>query len=209
MRCRVLAVVASSSPTGGRSSSMRSASCPPRSRSRCYEYFIHRDSKRAGKHIQTSVASNVRRRLTPRRHPRHAPASIPSAKSRSACLCERCATSCPTIITIASGHSIISTIAIRARPAYQPRRGCGSSVAVLERRTDVRRTDVRRCCAVLIRPFRRPVVRSTLAALTVLLCGPRRNVLASELIERSLQAATRPAAAQRRIRPGTSHRVLL
>ena len=54
---------------------------------------------------------------------------MPSAKSRNAWLWARCAISCPSIISIANGHSMTSMAAITARPAYQPRRGCGRWVA--------------------------------------------------------------------------------
>jgi len=69
----------------------------------------------------------------------HAPASTPSAKSRRASPRARCAISWPSIITIASGHSMTSKIAITASPAYQPRRGCGSSGAAREGCREVRR----------------------------------------------------------------------
>src|SRR5262245_5496200 len=98
---------------------------------------------------------------------------------------------------------MISMIAITARPAYQPKRGCGRVVAVRLWRT----TDGRRGCAALTRPFLRLVGSSGFAALILLFRGRRPEVLASKLISPSLPAALRRAEVQRRIPPRANPRV--
>src|SRR5207237_5199681 len=78
------------------------------------------------------------------------PASMPSARSRTASVRARRASSCPTAMTIAIGQSMISSAAISARLPYQARRW-GRARWPLARRSAARRARLVRPAAAVRR----------------------------------------------------------